>query len=128
MHLSETEWRVMTVVWARQPASVRDVLESLEDDTGWAYSTVKTILTRLAEKGALSVRKRANTSLYAALISQREARRSALRSLIDRAFDGTFGSLVHHVLDEERLSNKDRAEIRALLAEVEGKSGKRRPR
>ena len=128
MQLSEAEWRVMAVVWERHPASVRDVLEALEGETGWAYSTVKTMLTRLTEKGALSVRKRANTSLYEPLVSQGEARRSAVHSLLDRAFDGTFGSLVHHLLDEHKLSKKDRARMEALLAGTNGRSRKKKVR
>lgn len=67
MKLSDTEWTVMHVLWKRSPASVRDVLEAVEADTGWAYTTVKTILGRLAEKGVVAVRKRANTSLKSAV-------------------------------------------------------------
>ena len=124
MRLSETEWRVMNVVWEQHPASVRDVLEELEAETGWAYSTVKTILARLVDKGALSVRKRANTSLFEPLVSASEARRSALRALLDRAFDGTFGGLVHHLLDERELSRADRDELRRLLEEDEAAEGR----
>jgi BlaI family penicillinase repressor len=126
MQLSETEWRVMNVVWARHPASVRDVLEALEPETGWAYSTVKTILTRLAEKGVVTARKRANTSFYEPRITQRAARRSAVRSLLDRAFNGTFGSLVHHVLDDEKLSARDRAELREVIDRADRSRTRRR--
>ena len=40
----------MNVVWDTSSATVRDVLEKVEDHTGWAYTTVKTILTRLVER------------------------------------------------------------------------------
>jgi BlaI family penicillinase repressor len=121
MHLSETEWRVMQVVWKRHPASVRDVYEALETETHWAYSTVKTILSRLTEKGVLSSSKRANASLFTPLLSRREAKGFALRRLLDRAFDGTFGSLVHHLVDEKSLRPAEKEEIRRLLAEDKGK-------
>ena len=58
MKLSDSEWTVMTAIWERSPASVRDVLERIGPKTDWAYSTVKTILERLVEKKALRVRKR----------------------------------------------------------------------
>ncbi|MEM7352745.1 MAG: BlaI/MecI/CopY family transcriptional regulator [Acidobacteriota bacterium] len=115
MRLSDAEWQVMTVVWDDAPASVRDVLEALEKDTGWAYSTVKTMLARLVEKGALSVRKRGNVSLFEPLVTRHEARRSALKTLTERAFGGAFGSLVQHLLDDEKLSVADRAELRRML-------------
>ena len=117
MRLSETEWRVMNVLWARSPATVRDALEILEDETGWTYSTVKTILSRLADKGAVVARKRANTMHFEPVLTRDAARRSAVRSLLDRAFEGTFGSLVHHLVDTESLTADERAELRALLQE-----------
>ncbi len=119
MQLSESEWKVMKVVWQRHLASVRDVLEALHDDTGWAYSTVKTMLGRLVEKGALSVRKRANTSLFTPLISRQDARQTAVRALLERAFDGTFGSLVQHLVGDRQLSGRERAELRRLLEEAD---------
>ncbi len=115
MKLSDTEWTVINVVWERSPASARDVLELTEAETGWAYTTVKTLLSRLVEKGALRMRKRANTSLYEPLVSRKDARRSAVRSLLDRAFDGTFGGLLQHLVTDEKLSKKDRDKLKAML-------------
>ena len=125
MKLSDTEWTVMNQVWRRSPVSARDVLEAVEGETEWAYTTVKTILSRLVDKGALHVRKRANTSLFQPRISREKARRSAVKSLLEKAFDGTFGSLVQHMMTEERLSAQDRKKLAAMLAELQGRGGKR---
>lgn len=125
MQLSEAEWRVMNVVWERHPVTVRDVLETLQGETGWAYSTVKTLLARLAGKRAVRVRKRANASVYEPRLSRDEARRSAVRTLLDRAFDGASGSLVHHLLDHHELSRKERAKIAALVAGTNGRARKK---
>jgi len=121
MHLSEAEWKVMRVLWERSPANAREVLEGLASETDWAYTTTKTILSRLVEKGVLAEHKRANTSFYEPLVSRDDARRTAVRSLLDRAFDGTFGSLLHHLADGERLSKRDREKLREVL---EGKGRK----
>ena len=126
MKLSDSEWTVMHAVWERSPASARDVLELIGDETGWAYTTVKTMLARLVEKGALRARMRANVSLYEPLISCKQARRSAVRSLLDRAFDGTFGSLLQHLVADERLSKKDHERLAAMLDR--GADGRRKPR
>lgn len=123
--LSDAEWTVMNAVWERFPASARDLVERLERETQWAYTTVKTLLQRLVDKGALSVRMRANQGLYEPLITREQARRSALRSLVDKAFDGTFGSLLQHMVSAERLSPKDRARLQNLLDEVDGTPGGR---
>lgn len=117
MHLSKAEWKVMNVVWEHHPACARDVLEHLEGDSDWAYTTVKTFLTRLAEKGALHTEKRGNTLYFTPLLTRAQARKSAVGSLVNKAFDGAFGPLLHFLLDDEQLSEKDRATIEALIRE-----------
>ncbi len=118
MRLSDAEWTVMNVVWDSSPVTAREVLEGIEPGTEWAYTTVKTMLARLVDKGALRVQKRANTSLYEPLVTRRQAQRSALRSLLDKAFDGTFGSLLQHLVADEKLSKRDRAKLASMLAEL----------
>ena len=119
MRITEAEWKVMKVLWAKSPASARDVLEAIEAETGWAYTTVKTILNRLVEKGALTMRRRANTNLYDAAITRIQARQVEVRSMLDRAFDGAFGPLVHFLLEEQKLSDADREAIRQALDDAE---------
>jgi BlaI family penicillinase repressor len=119
MRLSDAEWTVMQAVWNRAPASARDVLDEVGEETGWAYTTVKTLLTRLVEKGALSEDRQANVNIYEPRITRNEARGSALRSLLDRAFDGTFGSLFQHLITEERLSSRDVETLERMLQEID---------
>lgn len=124
MKLSDAEWTVMNAVWLDAPATAREVLERTEDATGWAYSTVKTLLSRLVGKGALQERKRANTSVYSPRVSQDEARTSALHALVARAFDGTFDSLFQHLVAEEQLDPHDRARLAEMLRELDRKNGR----
>jgi BlaI family penicillinase repressor len=119
LKLSDAEWTVMQAVWAAAPASARDVLVRVGAKTGWAYTTVKTLLARLAEKGAVTVRMRGNVSLYEPRITKRQARVAALRALVDKAFDGTFGSLLQHLAVEEKLSKKDRAVLARMVADLD---------
>lgn len=121
--LSDAEWTVMNAVWAGSPASARDVLERVEAETGWAYSTVKTLLARLVEKGAVAERKRANTSLYEPLVTRQQARRSAVRALLDTAFDGAFGSLMQHMVADEKLSKRERDNLAEMLRELDDEKG-----
>jgi BlaI family transcriptional regulator, penicillinase repressor len=67
------------------------------------------------EKGAASTRMRANASLYEPLVEEGQARRTEVRALVERAFDGAFAPLLRFVLTEEKLSAAERAELRALL-------------
>lgn len=115
IRLTDAEWKVMAVVWKQAPVTVRDVVEALRGETAWAYSTVKTLLARLVDKGALTSEKRGNAGVFEPRITERQARGSAVRALLDRAFQGTVGSLVHHLVSEENLSQKDHAELSKAL-------------
>lgn len=122
MRLSDAEWKVMRCVWAQPGCTVRDVLATLHGETEWSYSTVKTLLARLEEKGAVEADKSATSSRYRPLIAENEARRSALRAFVERTFDGTVGALVHHLVAEEKLSDRELKELRELLeAEAEAR-------
>lgn len=126
MRLSKTEWRIMNALWERHPATAREVAERLPANTNWAYTTIKTILTRLLGKGAVSERKRANTSVYQPLVSRQQARRSALRGLADQAFDGAFGPLMHFLVEDQNLSGKQRDELAAALKSARRGKGERK--
>jgi len=115
MKLTEAEWQIMNALWQKHPATARQIMERLDRRINWAYTTVKTMLTRLAEKDAVSEVKQGNTSVYEPLVSQRKARLSAFRSLLDQAFDGAVGPLVHFLAEEKQLSAKERKELRKLL-------------
>jgi BlaI family penicillinase repressor len=116
--LSDAEWKIMNALWKRpHPACVRDVLDEMGGEASWAYTTVKTMLNRLADKGVLDVEKRANTSYYRPLLTRHRARRAAVRLLMDRAFDGALGPMMAFLVDDQTLSTQDRARLQALLDE-----------
>jgi BlaI family penicillinase repressor len=123
MKLTEAEWKIMNVLWRHHPASARDIMERLGDEADWAYTTIKTMLSRLVEKGVLGARMRGNTAFYTPRLTRKEARRSALRGVLNTAFEGTFGTMMHFLVSNEELSEKERDEIIRLVKEQ--KKGKR---
>ncbi len=116
-HLSDAEWKVMNAVWAEHPTKARAVMHALEDETAWKYSTVKTMLERLVEKGALEAHMEGITTLYTPAMTREEAQRDAVRSLAEKAFGGALGSMAHFFMQDEQLSAKDRKALQKLLAE-----------
>lgn len=119
MKLTQAEWKIMERVWREPPATAREVLESQGDPEAWAYTTVKTMMSRLVEKGALSVRLEGKTSVYEPRITRLQARVAAVRSLLETAFGGSPGPLLHMLVDEQDLSPEERDELRRKLVEME---------
>ena len=115
MKLTEAEWQIMNALWQEHPATARQIRDRLPAGVNWAYTTIKTMLTRLVEKQAVRETKQGNTSVYDPLVSQRKARLSAFRSLLDQAFDGAVGPLVHFLAEEKQLSAKEKEELARIL-------------
>jgi predicted transcriptional regulator len=118
MKLTESEWQIMNALWKYHPATARELGEHLPEDIHWAYTTIKTLLTRLVAKKMVSERKRANTSVYAPLISKKKAQRSAVGRLADQAFDGAVEPLLHFIV-RDKLSEKQRHELIQILEQEE---------
>jgi BlaI family penicillinase repressor len=123
MKLSQAEWQIMNALWEKHPATAREIMTRLPQGVKWAYTTVKTMLSRLVEKEAVSEQKQANTSIYEPLISQRKARLNAFRSLLDQSFDGAMGPLMHFLLQEEKLNAKQKKELIEILQNESEKTG-----
>jgi predicted transcriptional regulator len=92
--LGELELAVMEMVWNRQPATVADVLAALNQAGGrqLAYTTVMTIMSRLAEKGWLAAEKRGRAYWYQAVYSRQEAEAAAVGAVM-RALLDDFGDV-----------------------------------
>jgi predicted transcriptional regulator len=123
MKLTEPEWIIMNVLWDRHPAKARGVVERLPASVNWAYTTVKTMLDRLVEKRAVKKSKRGKIAYYEPLLSRRQARRTALRTVLDQAFEGAFGPMMHFLAENEDLSARERRELSKILARRDKKEG-----
>ena len=126
MKLTEPEWLIMNALWDKHPAKARDVVERLPSAVNWAYTTVKTMLDRLVEKKAVGKNKRGNIGLYEPLVSRRQARRTAMRIMLDQAFDGAFGPMMHFLVEDEKMSASQRKELIKILSGKSRKKGERK--
>ena len=117
MKLTEAEWQIMNALWQNHPATARAIADRLPHEVNWAYTTIKTMLTRLVEKKAISEVKQGKASVYSPLLSQKKARLGAFKSLVDQAFGGALGPLVHCLVEEKNLNTKQQQQLRDLLAE-----------
>ena len=115
MRLTDAEWQIMNALWEKYPASAREISGRLPENVKWAYTTIKTMLGRLVAKEAVQESKQGNTSYYEPLVTRSKARGMALKSLLNQAFDGALGPMMHFLVEEENLSEKQRAELVEVL-------------
>jgi predicted transcriptional regulator len=116
--LSRRERQIMDILYRRGRATAGEVLEDLTGDP--SYSTVRTQLRVLEEKGHVHHTEEGLRYVYTPALPRSTARRSALRHLVDTFFDGSAEKVVAAVLggDAARLSDEELDRIAALVAKA----------
>lgn len=117
--LGETEMEVLHHVWALGEATVADVRERILEERDVAYTTIMTVMKKLADKGYLQYREEGRTYVYSPAQEPGAVQHSLLRRLMERVFKGSPMALVQTLVQHEDLSDEDLAEIRKMIDEME---------
>ena len=118
MQISEAESLVMEVLWQRSPRYAEDVIAQLCEEQDWQEPTIKTLLNRLLNKGAIHAEKHGRRYSYSAVLKREEWVTSESKSLLNRIFVGRVAPLVAHFSERGKLSATDIAELRKLIEEL----------
>lgn len=121
--LGDLEAEVMGVIWELSEATVKQVQKALEPDRPLAYTTVMTVLSRLADKGLLFRRKQGRAYVYSPASSHEKVAGSLLRSLVERLYAGRAAQAIAHLLEGEE--EVDDAELDRLEALIQAKRQER---
>ena len=113
--LGRMQFQIMQVLWDRGRASAREVTDALNDGAPVAHSTVQTLLRQLEAKGAVGHEAEGRTFVFFATLKEEKVKRTATRDLLERVFGGNVGSLVAHLLKDERLSRKELEELQRMI-------------
>jgi len=116
--ISEAEHAVMEALWEKSPQTAVEVCGKVCDERGWSMPTVKTLLSRLVAKGAVSTEPEGRRFLYTPLLERADYVGGESRRLVDRLFGGRAAPLIAHLAETEALSDDDIAEIERLLQEM----------
>jgi len=112
---TETELELLRILWEKEPATVRDIYDTLNEERPSGYTTVLKLLQIMTAKG-LVVRDEANRAhVYRAAISQDAMQSKILKDLSLRLFSGSAAQLALHALAMEPASQNELDEIRALI-------------
>jgi predicted transcriptional regulator len=113
--LTGAELEIMHVVWSKQKATVRDVYEALREHRKVAYTSVMTVMKILEQKGHLKKKQQERAYVYRPARPRAQVLGVMVRDFVDRVFQGAAKPLLVHLVEDERLSESDLAEIRRLL-------------
>jgi BlaI family transcriptional regulator, penicillinase repressor len=142
IEMTEVEWEIMRIVWDKEPCAagtvqeelaLRSSLENSSSETrdpshesrvtssGKAYSTIKTTMDRMAEKGFLKIEKVRNLQLFKSCISEIDAKHREFRKMLKRAFNGALTPMMQFLIEHEGISNEEASQLRELVRKAEEK-------
>ena len=119
--ISEAEHAVMEALWTRAPLTAAEVCEDVCSNRDWTLATVKTLLSRLVAKNAVTTEADGKRFLYSPKLPRSRYLGGESRRLVDRLFGGRAAPLVAHLAAQEALTDADIAEIEALLETLKRK-------
>ena len=123
IELTKTEWLVLECLWEESPKTVMQIVKDMKERADWAKSTSTTMVKRMTEKGLLRFEEGEKARLYYPMVDQEEAIHQETESFLDRVYQGSIGMMMSAMVKKNHLSEKDIAELHALLDEAE-KGGK----
>jgi predicted transcriptional regulator len=119
MRISDAEFEVIEVLWASaEPLTATEVAERIPAARGWSLATVKTMLSRLTAKGAVSFREEGRRYLYSAAVARASYVAQESRRFLDPSLGGRRSPLGARLASEDALDERDIAEIEAILKEL----------
>ena len=117
--ISDAELDVMEILWAAgQPLTAVEIGDLVGAERGWSLATVKTMLSRLTAKSAITYREDGRRFLYSPVIDREAYVGRESRRLVDRLFGGRLSPLMAKLAEEDALDGEDIAAIEKLLREL----------
>lgn len=118
LSISESEWKVMKIIWNDPPRTLPEILDRLKE-TGWSKTTIQTYLARLVKKGALTTKRQGKGYLYYPALSESDCQLAESRSFLRRVYDGSLSRMVLGFVESGDLSREEVQELKRLLDQQE---------
>jgi predicted transcriptional regulator len=117
--ISEAESQIMEALWRKTPLTAEQIIARVGEANGWAPGTVRTLITRLLKKKAITGAREGEAYCYRPLIERSAWVQAESQGLLDRLFKGEVAPLVAHFAENRQLSAKDLKQLKALISRIE---------
>ena len=118
MKLSDFELAVMQIFWLSEESSAPQIHQKIEMERSASYATVKTMINRLEEKGAIErSRLDGRTIYYLPLVTADEIKKPLFKSFMKSVFGDEKRTLFNHVIKDQKMSREDIEYLETILAE-----------
>lgn len=121
---TKTELSVLKQLWPDEQKSAREIHDAVSDEMGWSYSTTRTVVTRMEEKGLLKRSEVHGVAVYAPALSRVAVLGALARELTRQVFDIKGALPASMFADSPHLTKKELKELDAILNADDTEDGK----
>ena len=122
--LANSELAIMELLWEEGQMTARQIREALYSEATKAqHGTVQKLLQRLEEKGYIDVDRSLFVHQFNAKLTRQKYGGEQLESLASKLTSGTFAPLITHLVEANKISDKDINDIRAIIDEYTENQG-----
>lgn len=123
LQITDAEWDVMLGVWAQDNQTAGEIIARVDPDGLRSHRTIRKLLSRLVDKGAVTARPDGPKHLYRAAVTREACVRHAAESFSERFFSGSVKSMLLHFVENESLSADEVEELKRRLDGLSEDSG-----
>lgn len=117
--ISEAEMEIMKIIWEKtKQVTTAEILEELPKENSWKTTTVMTLISRLTEKGILSVTKVGKLNHYFPEITEEEYKAIQTDNFLEDMHKGSVKNFMATLFNNKKISSKDISELKDWLKEV----------
>ena len=121
--ISDSEWKIMNILWENSPKTITELTKELEKSTGWTKHTIITLLKRLEAKEAVYFEEGERAKKYYAKIPQNETVIEEAKHFLNKAFKGKLGLMINTLIEDEDFSEEELDELYEILDKKRSKKG-----
>lgn len=114
--IPDAELEIMMIIWdSNGSVTSEDIMKKLDGKKTWKRTTVLKFLSRLTERGFLSLEKKSKTNVYCPLIKQDEYLEYECKNFLERICQNSVKKLVATLYSSKSISEDDLAELRQFI-------------
>lgn len=120
--LSESEWKIISALWAEEPQTIMQLCTKLKEETGWSKNTVITLLKRMEAKNAVAYEYSDGAKHYYSLFKRGDVAVTETESFLKRIYEGSLGLMINSLVEQKALSKEEISELYDILKRAEKES------
>ena len=116
MVITDSEWKLMELLWEQEPLTIMQMTKSLQESTGWTKHTIISFLKRMEEKDVVFYEDTGKAKRYYTLISKDDAVRELVQEFIEKAASGNAVAAVEMFLNICGFSEEEKSILQDILS------------